>query len=462
MAALIRPPVLLTLVAALAAVALLLAAPGLGLDPVAARAGAVVLVTLALWVTGALPEPVTAVAFFLLCVLLAVAPPGVVFSGFASTAFWLVFGGLLIGMSVKRTGLGERLAHALVSRIGGSYLALCAGISLVAMVLGFLMPSSMGRLVLLLPVVLSLADHLGLQPGGRGRTGLVLLTGTLSFMPTAAIFPAVVPNMVMAGAAETLYGVSFQYFPWLVAHLPTTGLVKLGLMIGLIWVLFREVPRRPPPVEHPGPLSADERRLAVILAGALSLWATDGIHGVSPAWIALGAGLLCMMPPRPLVPMPLFNEKFNHGTLLHLAGLLGLGAVVADSGLGTAAGQWLMGALPLSEESPGLSFAAIALLNMLLGVVTTVPGVPAVMTPLSDALAQASGFPVLTVLYIQVVGYSTMLLPYQVPPMVVAMQMGGVTLRQGAVYTLTLAALSVAVAWPLTYVWWTVLGVLPG
>ncbi|MGC2856461.1 SLC13 family permease [Novispirillum sp. DQ9] len=457
-----RPPILIAAGAAIGAVGLVLAG-GAGLvDPTLARAGAVVGMALALWVSGVLPEPVTALGFFLLAVLLAVAPPGVVFSGFASTAFWLVFGGLLVGMAVKRTGLGERLAHALVSRVGGSYLALCTGIAAVGMALGFLMPSSMGRVVLLLPAVLSLADHLGLEHGGRGRTGLVLLTGTVGFMPTAAILPAVVPNMVMVGAAESLYGVTFQYFPWLVAHMPTTGLVKLALIIGLIWALFRETPKNPPPVDHPGPLSTDERRLAVILTVTLALWATDGLHRISPAWVALAGGIACLLPPRPLVPMPLFNEKFNHAALLHLAGLISLGAVVAESGLGAAAGAWLMAVLPLDPASPAVTFTALAGLTSALGAVTTIPGVPAVMTPLADSLAQASGLPVATVLMIQAVGYTTVLLPYQVPPLIIAMSMGGVPLRSAAVFTLSLAAASALIAWPLTYAWWRLIGLLPG
>lgn len=452
----------------LAAFAVMLAAALVGageaglLVPGLARAAAVVFVALALWVGGALPEAVTAVAFFLLCILLAVAAPPVVFSGFASTAFWLVFGGLLIGMAVRLTGLGERLAHALVGRIGGSYLALCVGIALVGMVLGFLMPSSMGRVVLLLPIVLSLAERLGFQPAGRGWTGLVLLTGMIGLNPQAAILPAVVPNMVMVGAAENLYGLSFNYFPWLIAHMPTNGLLKAALIVGLTWLMFREEPEAPPVEENPGPLSPDERRLAVILGLTLLLWATDTLHGVSPAWVALAGGLACLMPPRPLLPAAMLNEKLNFSALLHLAGLLGLGAVVADSGLGASVGAWLMDILPLQPGATGSNFLALSGLTTGLGLIATIPGVPAVMTPFAGALAEASGLPLLSVLYIQVVGYTTAVLPYQIPPLIIAIQMGGIGVRPAARYTLILALLTIVVVWPLTYAWWRFLGLLPG
>lgn len=428
-----------------------------------ATAGGIVFGALALWATGALPEPVTAVAFFLACILLAVAPPGVVFSGFASSAFWLVFGGLLIGISVKGTGLGERLARALVGRIGGSYLALCTGVAMVAMALAFLMPSSMGRVVLLLPVVLGLADRLGYAPGSRGRAGLVLLIGMMAFNPPTAILPAVVPNMVMIGAAGTLYDVTFQYLPWLQANFPTLGLLKSVLIIGVAWALFRQPPSAPPPEEHPGPLSADEKRLIVILAGTLGLWVTDGVHGIAPAWVALAGGLACLLPGpggRALVPMQSFNERFNFASLLHLAGLLGLGAVVAQTGLGQSVGGWLMHLLPLTPGAEAGNFAALTGLTTLVGLIATIPGVPAVMTPLAEPLAMASGFDLTTVLMIQVVGYSTALLPYQVPPLIVAMQLGGIGTGPAARFSLWVAGLTILLVWPATFLWWSATGSL--
>lgn len=443
-----------------------------GLEAQTGRAAGVVIGALALWATGVVPEPVTAIGFFLACILFGVAGPEVAFSGFASSAFWLVFGGLLIGMSVKRTGLGERLARALVGRFGGSYLALLSGVALVAILLAFLMPSSMGRVVLLIPVVLSLAERLGYGPGSKGRVGLILLTGMMAFNPPIAILPAVVPNMVMLGAADTLYGIGFQYFPWLVAYFPVNGLGKALLIVGVCWALFRQEPTAPPEEAHPGPLSAQEWRLAVILALTLLLWSTDSLHGISAAWVALAAGLACLLPAPPgrgepaeaLIPMSLFNERFNFSNLLHLAGLLALGAVVATSGLGEDVGAWLMERLPLGGGDDWVAlardFAGLSTLTAVVGLVATIPGVPAVMTPMAEALAQASGLPLSSVLMIQVVGYSTILLPYQVPPLVVAMQLGGVAPGPAARMALWVFGLSVLVLWPLTFLWWRTLGLL--
>ena len=61
----------------------------------------------------------------------------------------------------------------------------------------------------------------------------------------------------------------------------------------------------------------------------------------------------------------------------------------------------------------------------------------------------------------EVIGFSTILLPYQSAPIVIVMQLAGVRGRDGVRLTLMLAAITLAVLLPLNYVWWSILGVIP-
>ena len=167
----------------IAALALGVAVYGPGTGNASAVLG-LILLTIGLLATSAIPEHLTALLFFALAMIFALAPAGVVFSGFESAGLWLIFGGLVLGVAVHTTGLGARMAHRLAPAFGTSYPGVIFGTLLSAMAFGFLMPSSMGRVVLLLPITLALARRLGFREDSRGYKGMVLAAGLGCFLPS--------------------------------------------------------------------------------------------------------------------------------------------------------------------------------------------------------------------------------------------------------------------------------------
>ena len=179
-----------------------------------------VLLALGLWVTGALPLYLTALLLFALATALAVAPPAVVFAGFASSALWLVFGGLVIGNAVQATGLGRRLVGLVAGHVGGSYRRIIHATLVLSVGLAFLIPAAMGRIIILIPIVAALADQLGFGRGRPGRTGMLLAVVLGTVVPAFAILPANLPNMVLLGVAETLHDQRITYVDYLLLHFP--------------------------------------------------------------------------------------------------------------------------------------------------------------------------------------------------------------------------------------------------
>lgn len=429
-----------------------------GTLPVRADALALTVFAIGLWATSALPENLTSIIFFTAAMLLQVSPPDVIFSGFSSAAWWLVFAGLVIGVAVKRTGLGERIATRLSLRFGTSYLGVVTGVMVVCVALGFLMPSSMGRAVLLMPIALAIAERFGFDRGRPGRTGIVMAAAFGSHVPTFAVLPSNVPNMVMAGAAERLYGYQPAYGEYLLLHFPVLGLLKAAVIVLLIvWLFPDRVTERRALKANP-PMSRDEGRLALLLGLALAFWVTDFLHHVSPAWIAMAAAAICLAPPVGLVPAAAFNQQINYGSLFFVAGIMGLGAMVDHSGLGQAMAGAILSVLPLEPGQPGMNFLSLTVTMTLVAVVTTLPGQPAVMTPLAGELAAASGLPLDTVLMTQVLGFSTILLPFQSAPLVVATQLGGESLMATQKLLMALAIITLLVLLPLDWLWWRLLG----
>lgn len=423
------------------------------------RALALAVAAIGLWATSVIPEPITAVFFFTAAMLLKAAPASVVFGGFESAALWLIFGGLVMGVAVKSTGLGERIATRLSRAFGSSYWGVITGVTLVGVAMGFLMPSSMGRAILLMPIALSLAARYGFKPGSNGHLGVVLAAAFGCHVPTFAVLPANVPNLVMVGAAETLWHYTPSYGEYLLLHFPVLGFLKTAVLIALIVKLWPDAPKSAEEaVRSLGPVSAAERKLSVLLGVALLLWATDFIHHVSPAWISMAGGAILLMPVIGLVDRKAFNEQINYSSMFYVAGIMGLGAVVDQSGLGARLAQAILAVLPLSPNHPAMNFTSLAAMSTLVSIFTTLPGSPAVLTPLAGEMAKASGLPIETVLMTQVLGFSNPILPYESAPLVVAMQLGGERLGPAQTLCLWLGGITIFVLLPLDYLWWRLLG----
>lgn len=165
-----------------------------------------------------------------------------------------------------------------------------------------------------------------------------------------------------------------------------------------------------------------------------------------------------MFPGVGIVPTKAFNSQLNFGSLFFVAGILGLGSAIAFSGLGNTLGQALINLLPLAEETPFINFLAMILASSTVGLTTTLAGVPAVMTPLAGELANATGFSVKAILMLQVISFSTVLVPYQAPPLIITIQLSGEKMTRILKPILLIAALTLTILLPLDYLWWQLLG----
>ena len=155
-----------------------------------------------------------------------------------------------------------------------------------------------------------------------------------------------------------------------------------------------------------------------------------------------------------------FETATSFGTFFYVAGLLGMVSLIDESGLAGALGLKALAWLPLAPDQPVESFGALVAAASLIGLVTTHPGVPAVLGPLAAPMAQAADLPLVTVLMTQIVGFSTMLLPYQSAPVMVALQLANLRLAAATRLSLLLGSVTLLVLVPLDYLWWRWLGYL--
>src|SRR5262249_35420379 len=274
----------------------------LDLEPPTKHAFAIVAFMVIAWITQALDY---ALAGFIGCFLfwaLGVVKFPVAFSGFANDTAWFLFGALLIGAIARRSGIARRLAYWIILRVGVTYPRILFALILTDFLLTFIVPSGIARIVIMAAIAIGLADAFNAQKGSNIARGMFLV---LTY--TANIFD----KMIIAGAGaitatglmQKFGGVQPLWGQWFLAFLPCSILTVLVAWRLTLWIApperttragGKESFREPP--QAMGAWSAAEKKAAILIAIAILLWVTDLLHHIPPVMVALGVGMVALLP----------------------------------------------------------------------------------------------------------------------------------------------------------------------
>lgn len=411
--------------------------------------------------TRLLPEILTAILCFLAFIAVGSAPPEVIFSGFMSSAFWLIFSGLIIGAAITQTGLGKQIATRIFAKTGNSYHRAVVLLALSGLGLGFLVPSTMPRIIVLMPVAASLATTMGFANGSRGQIGLAITAATATLLPTYGIMTANLPTIIHYGALETLYGIKPSYGLYLIAQAPV-NLVRFGILV-LLLVSFAKPEPSKDTQDSSGtgtPMTGTQLRLLVLLGIAITFWATDSLHGISPAWIALSLAAIVLWPPAGFLAKDSMKTSIDMSPAFFLVAIFGVSAVARHLGLDTRVAEVFIPHLGLADGSVLRKLYSVTGFSVFISHLTTAPAAPVVLAPLAGSMAEVSGLPVFTVAMAQVIGIATPLIPYQAPPLIVAMSLAHISVPALTRICIGLAVGVAVVGLPLTYLWWHLIGLI--
>ncbi|MBL4767623.1 MAG: anion permease [Rhodobacteraceae bacterium] len=428
-------------------------------DQMVPRVAVVCGVAILCFATRLLPEVLTALLCFLAFLALGAAPPEVIFSGFTTGGFWLLFSGLIIGTAITQSGLGQQIAQRIFAKTGTSYKRAVALLCVSGLALGLVVPSTIPRVIVLMPVAVSLAATMGFSIGSRGQIGLAIAAATSTLLPTYAILTANLPTIVQYGALETLYGIEPSYGRYFVAQLPV-NLVRFALLLLLLLPFARSDLREPQSAlpELCKPMTRQQKRLLMLLGIAILFWATDSMHGISPAWVALSVASFVLWPGSGLLAKDSMKTAVDLSPAIFLVGIFAVSAVAQHVGLDALVAEYMIPRLALAEGSGLHNLYAITGFSVVISHLTTAPAAPIVLAPLAGAIAEAAHWQVHTVAMAQIIGISTPLLPYQAPPLIVAMALAHISVPALIRICLGLALGVLVIGLPHTYVWWQVIG----
>ena len=308
----------------------------LAIEPRAQHALAIVLFMAVLWITEPVDYGVTTLFGLYLFWALKIAKFEVAFSGFADNTPWFLFGAMLLGEAASRSGLARRIGYMVMRLIGTSYSRLLFSMITFVLILNFLVPSGLAQITIVGPIAVGIVTAFGLPAKSNVARGLfVILTyccGLFNKMMLAGGAAILTRGMV-----EKLTGKTIFWSEYLIAFLPAIVLSVFGCWLCILWLYPPEKKNLPggrayldEVAAEWGPWSIAEKKSLLWLLLAIALWATDFLHHLSPAVIAIGFGLLVTLP-KVGVLSTRDARQVNFLLIIFVGGVLGMGEVLVQT-----------------------------------------------------------------------------------------------------------------------------------
>jgi L-tartrate/succinate antiporter len=227
-------------------------------------------------------------------------------AGFANATVWLIFAAFVFAMGYEKSGLGRRIALALVHRLGGRTLGLGYAIALSDLVLAPFTPSNTARSAgTIFPIIRSIPQLYGSAPGESARRigAYVMWVAFATTCVTSSMFvTALAPNLLGLELIRKATGIEISWTDWFTGFLPVGG----PLLIALPWLVYRiyppqirasgEVPRWAAlELETLGRITRQELIMAGLVTFALVLWIAGGrwIDPTMAALVGISLMLIC-------------------------------------------------------------------------------------------------------------------------------------------------------------------------
>ena len=282
--------------------------------------------------------------------------PEQAFAGFANPSVLLVVVAFLVAQAVVKSGLGRRISLFMVSRFGRSPLGLAYSIVLTDAAIAPAFPSNTARAGVLYPVVRSLAEGAGSQPGpaespSRRLGGYLMFCAMASLAVSSALWMTATSGNPVGVQITAKAGVTIGFGEWLLAAcVPAlTAIVLLPLVVlKLFSPGVKSTPEAPAAARaalgQMGPLSRDELVTAVTFAVMVTGWVTAGTFGLNVTAVAFG-GLGLLLSTRVLTLDDIAQQGNTLATFVWLAVLFAMSGQLNELGFMGWAGERLAGQL---------------------------------------------------------------------------------------------------------------------
>jgi len=164
-------------------------------------------------------------------------------------------------------------------------------------------------------------------------------------------------------------------------------------------------------------ISPDEKKVALILLGAILLWSTDFLHHLSPTIVALTATVIIMIPGIRILSWRELETSFPWSSLFVVATSLCLGYAITTSGAAAWFAEGLVGTVGIFPRNPLILLFLLMLATSLVRlVIPNVSALYSIIIPIAFIFSRQVGLnPLLCGLVVTIVPDSVVYYAAQSP-----------------------------------------------
>jgi di/tricarboxylate transporter len=292
------------------------------------------LMTVVFWATGVAHPGYTSVLLLCAWVWTKTADATVVFKLWSNPMIFLVVGGYLIAAAVESSGLGKRIAYVYILRYVNSFTSIIASAYILGFILSFMIPHPWPRSFMIMSVMAIMIKAMKLPPKDAANIGLAVFA---SSVPVSLIL--LTGDSMINTIALGFAGVQPSWIKWL-WYMGVPGVVASVLLFLLQVWLFKPTAKVEVKKDEIrellkglGSFTRNEKVVMFWVGLAIIVWATDFIHHIHPAWVAIGCALILSMPGIGDVLKPADWGKVPIATMFFLTAALGIGIVGGVTGM---------------------------------------------------------------------------------------------------------------------------------
>ena len=266
--------------------------------------------TLVLWMSEAIPSYLTSFIVIVATIVFGILPMRPTFAYIGEPVMILNIASFILASALVVTGLAKRIALKVVIQWGNNLSGIFWAFIALNILFGAFISATSAKTALLLPLFMVLSAMYGAFGGAlRNNVGRNMMLQNLlaNNVSASAFITGSAANLLAAQLMEKA-GHKVLYSEWLMALLPLCLLqCAIAWYSGtrLIFPISKEesVPHLEGGIEHLnaaykelGPITADEKRAAVVFLAVLAFWATEKMHGVRAEVVAMCGATLVLMP----------------------------------------------------------------------------------------------------------------------------------------------------------------------